>query len=246
MAFDTKYRPRTYGDVLGQDATADVLRQFVKEGRGFQQSYLFCGPHGSGKTTMGRILARALLCENPQEGEPCDQCESCLSILERGSSECFSEMDAATKSGKENITRITEEIQYSTFAGTRRVYLFDEAHRLSPQALDALLKPMEDEASPDTDDKQLVCMDLDGKQVWASGRQHRFGAGPYLIADGMIYVVDDSGKLTLAEATPTGYVQLAEAQVLHGHDSWGPLAMVDGKLILRDLTQMVCIDVKKK
>lgn len=158
MAFDTKYRPRTYGDVLGQDATADVLRQFVKEGRGFQQSYLFCGAHGSGKTTMGRILARALLCENPQNGEPCDQCESCISILERGSSECFSEMDAATKSGKENITRITEEIQYSTFAGTRRVYLFDEAHRLSPQALDALLKPMEDEASPDTDDKQLVCI----------------------------------------------------------------------------------------
>jgi outer membrane protein assembly factor BamB len=62
----------------------------------------------------------------------------------------------------------------------------------------------------------------------------------------MIYVMDDEGRLTLAEASPKGYVQLAQAQVLHGHDSWGPMAMVDGKLILRDLTQMVCLDVSKK
>lgn len=157
MALDTKYRPQTYADVLGQEATVEILRQFVRENRGFHQSYVFCGQHGSGKTTLGRILARALLCESPNDGEPCDQCSSCRSILERGVSECFVELDAATKSGKADVTKITEDVAYSTFSGKRRIYLFDEAHQLSKQALDALLKPMEDTA-PGTDDKQLICI----------------------------------------------------------------------------------------
>ena len=95
-------------------------------------------------------------------------------------------------------------------------------------------------------DKQLVCLDLDGRVVWSSGSQHRFGLGPYLIADGLIYVLNDEGRLTLAEATPEGYKQLAQAQVLAGHDSWGPMAMAAGRLIVRDLTQMVCLDVTEK
>jgi DNA polymerase III subunit gamma/tau len=157
MALDTRYRPLKYADVIGQDASVTILKHFVKSGSGFYQSYLFCGPFGSGKTTLGRILARALLCENPKDGEPCDECPSCRAILETGTSECFSEMDAATKSGKDNILHITEEIQYSTFSGKRRLYLFDEAHQLSKQALDALLKPMED-SIPGSEDKQLVCI----------------------------------------------------------------------------------------
>ena len=95
-------------------------------------------------------------------------------------------------------------------------------------------------------DKQLVCMDLDGNIIWNSGREHRFGLGPYIIADGMIYVMDDSGLLTLTKATSDGYNQLAQAQVLNGHDAWGPMAMVGGRLILRDLTKMVCLDVARK
>ena len=95
-------------------------------------------------------------------------------------------------------------------------------------------------------DKQLVCLDLDGRVVWSSGSQHRFGLGPYLIADGLIYVLNDEGRLTLAEATPEGYQQLAQAQVLDGHDSWGPMAMAAGRLIVRDLTHMVCLDVTEK
>lgn len=157
MALDTKYRPLNYTDVLGQESSVEVLRQFVREGRGFHQSYVFCGQHGSGKTTLGRILARALLCEAPVDGEPCNACGSCRSIIERGTSECFVELDAATRSGKGDVTKITEEVTYSTFSGKRRIYLFDEAHQLSKQALDALLKPMEDTA-PGTDDKLLVCI----------------------------------------------------------------------------------------
>lgn len=108
-------------------------------------------------TTLGRILARALLCEAPVEGEPCDQCYSCKSLLEHGTSADFVEVDAATHSGKADITKITEEIQYATLSGKRRIYLFDESHQLSKDALDALLKPLED-SLPDSEDKRLVCI----------------------------------------------------------------------------------------
>ncbi len=157
MALDTTYRPRKYGDVLGQDSSVRVLRQLLKEGKGYHQSYVFCGQHGSGKTTMGRILARALLCSAPVDGEPCDSCESCLAILQGKQHECFTELDAATKSTKEDMLKITEDIQYSSFSGKRRIYLFDESHRLSKSALDAVLKPMED-CIPGTQDKQLICI----------------------------------------------------------------------------------------
>jgi outer membrane protein assembly factor BamB len=92
-------------------------------------------------------------------------------------------------------------------------------------------------------DKQLTCLDLDGNVVWTSTSAHRFGLGPYTIANGLIYVMNDSGLLTLAEATPNGYVQLTEAKVLDGPDAWGAMAIVSGRLILRDMNRMICIDV---
>jgi outer membrane protein assembly factor BamB len=95
-------------------------------------------------------------------------------------------------------------------------------------------------------DRELVCLDLQGKVVWSSGGQHRFGSGPYLLADRLIYVLDDNGKLTMAEAAVGGYRQLGQAQVLDGHDAWGPMALVGGRLILRDMVRMVCLDVGKK
>jgi outer membrane protein assembly factor BamB len=90
---------------------------------------------------------------------------------------------------------------------------------------------------------ELACLDLDGKVIWTSGAAHRFGLGPFLIADGVILVLDESGKLTLAEASSSEFKPLAQAQVLHGHDAWGPMALAGGRLILRDLTRMVCLDV---
>jgi DNA polymerase III subunit gamma/tau len=157
VSLDTKYRPRTYSDVLGQRETVTILKQYVSSGAGFHQSYLFAGPFGSGKTTLARVLARALLCSSPVEGEPCDRCTSCTSILNGGTSPDFFEIDAATNSGKESVRRIVDEIQYSTFSGKRKLYLLDESHRLSTDALDALLKPLEDNY-PGTQDKLLVCI----------------------------------------------------------------------------------------
>jgi DNA polymerase-3 subunit gamma/tau len=156
VSLATKYRPLRYSDVLGQDATIAVCKQIVVEGKGFHQSYVFAGAHGGGKTTCGRILARAMLCERPVEGEPCDECESCVAIL-NDASENFIEVDAATNSGKDHIKRITEEAQFGSFSGKRKLYLFDECHELSKSAMDAMLKPLEDNIRG-SEEKQLVCI----------------------------------------------------------------------------------------
>ena len=95
-------------------------------------------------------------------------------------------------------------------------------------------------------DKQLVCLDLDGKVVWTSTSANKFGSGAYMIANGLIYVLNDSGVLTLAEATSRGYVELAKAEVLPGHESWGPMAIVSGRMIIRNLNRMICLDVTEQ
>ncbi|MGB9597938.1 MAG: PQQ-binding-like beta-propeller repeat protein, partial [Candidatus Poribacteria bacterium] len=92
-------------------------------------------------------------------------------------------------------------------------------------------------------DGQLACIDLEGKLLWTSGSANRFGLGPFMIADDLIFIMDDYGLLTLVSATPEGYRQLAQAKVLDGHDAWGPMALASGRLIVRDLTKMVCLDV---
>ncbi len=92
-------------------------------------------------------------------------------------------------------------------------------------------------------DGKFVCLDLDGKPVWTSDSGQQFGLGSFLMADGLIYALNDSGLLRLIEATPDKYNLLAQSQVLKGHESWGPLALAGGRLIARDLTRMVCLDV---
>ena len=221
MALDTKYRPIRFDDVIGQDASVKVLRQFIHTGTGFHQSYVFSGFHGSGKTTMGRILARGLLCEAPVGGDPCDQCASCVSILERGTSECFTEFDAATNSGKDDIRSIVDSLSYDTFSGKRRIYLMDEAHRLSKDALDALLKPMEDTVRG-SDDKMLVC-------IFCTTEPERMRSTifsrcapafvirrvtPERIADRLAYVADKEGIAYERDAL----VLIAEATECHIRD----------------------------
>jgi outer membrane protein assembly factor BamB len=93
---------------------------------------------------------------------------------------------------------------------------------------------------------ELVCLDLQGKVLWASGMSHRFGLGPFMLADGKILAMDDNGELTMAAASPDGFRPLAQAKVLEGHDAWGPMALAGGRMIVRDLTRLVCLDLRKK
>jgi outer membrane protein assembly factor BamB len=92
--------------------------------------------------------------------------------------------------------------------------------------------------------QQFVCYDPErGELVWSSGKTHRFGLGPFLLADEKFYVLDDDGTLTMLELSATGYRQLAQHRILDGHDAWGPIALVGTKMLLRDSTRMVCIEV---
>ncbi len=93
-------------------------------------------------------------------------------------------------------------------------------------------------------DGQLACIDLDGAPLWTSGSAHTFGLGPSAIAQGLLFLVNDKGRLTLADANAAEYRQLGEAQVLDGHDAWGPLAIAGGRLLMRDFTRLVCLDIR--
>jgi outer membrane protein assembly factor BamB len=92
-------------------------------------------------------------------------------------------------------------------------------------------------------DGQFVCLDQEGKTLWNSGPKQQFGLGPFLLVDGLIFVLNDAGKLTLIEATPEKFALLSQAQVLHGREAWGPMALAGTRLLARDLTRMVCLDV---
>jgi len=94
---------------------------------------------------------------------------------------------------------------------------------------------------------ELACLNLDGERLWTSGPNHRFGLGPLLLADDLLFALDDQdGTLHLARATPTGYNELDKADLLQGHDAWAPMAMAAGRLILRDSTEMVCVKIAER
>ena len=95
-------------------------------------------------------------------------------------------------------------------------------------------------------DGRFVCLGLDGKVVWASGPGETFGLGPFLLADDMIFALNDSGKLRLMEASPARFNLLGEAQPLTNRESWAPMALAGNRLLLRDLTRLVCLDVAAK
>ena len=136
-----RYRPRRFSEVRGQDHVVNALRNSVVEGRE-GQAYLFSGPRGTGKTTSARILAKVLNCTNVQEGEPCCECESCLSV-ERGTSYDVHELDAASNNGVDAMRDLIDKASLGT-PGRHKVYILDEVHMLTKPAEAALLKTLEE------------------------------------------------------------------------------------------------------
>jgi len=143
--WDIKYRPKKFADVLGQQGNVKLLKARLQKGTAFDTSYLFMGGHGQGKTTLGRIHARAMLCPNlnKEDPEPCNECESCIACL-KDQSEAFSERDAASQGKIENVRAFVERLIYSVGDAKMRIELFDEAHRIGDGAQDVLLKPLEE------------------------------------------------------------------------------------------------------
>ncbi len=142
LALYRKWRPADFDDVCGQSGITDILRYQVENGR-TSHAYLFCGSRGTGKTSCAKILAKAVNCLHPKNGNPCNECAACRSI-DGGEAVDVTEMDAASNTGVDNVRTIKEEIVFSPAELRYRVYIIDEVHMISASAFNALLKTLEE------------------------------------------------------------------------------------------------------
>lgn len=148
MAYQALYRqwrPQTFSDVVGQKHVSTTLQRALEQGR-LAHAYLFSGPRGTGKTSMARILAKAVNCEHPHDGNPCNECRNCLEISSGSSLDVY-EIDAASNRGIEEIRALKESVRTLPSACRKKVYIIDEVHMLSNEAFNALLKTLEEPPS---------------------------------------------------------------------------------------------------
>ncbi len=141
--YDLKYRPKIFGDVIGNEEVVKLLLIRSNKGKLANRSIMLSGPKGSGKTSIARIIAKAIVCDNLNNGDPCNNCSSCLSVIDE-TSDNTEEFDAATHGTVDRIRSIIDDLDYSTFSNKPRVLILDEAHRLSKASQDAMLKAIED------------------------------------------------------------------------------------------------------
>lgn len=137
-----KWRPADFDDVCGQDGITDILKYEVASNK-LSHAYLFCGSRGTGKTSCAKILAKAVNCENPRNGNPCNACRACKSI-DAGIATDVIEMDAASNNGIDHVREMQDEIAFTPAELKYRVYIIDEVHMMSQQAFNALLKTLEE------------------------------------------------------------------------------------------------------
>lgn len=142
QVFYRKWRPQTLSEVVGQEHVTQTLRHAVASGR-IAHAYLFCGPRGTGKTSTGRILAKAVNCLNPEQGEPCNNCTMCQAINE-GSAPDIIEIDAASNRGIDEIRDLREKVNYAPNLARYKVYIIDEVHMITREASNAFLKTLEE------------------------------------------------------------------------------------------------------
>ncbi|WP_456426539.1 DNA polymerase III subunit gamma/tau [Desulfurobacterium sp.] len=142
LAIPRKYRPSRFSDVVGQEHVTETIKNAIKTGK-IAHAYIFAGPRGVGKTTTARIIAKALNCENPRDGEPCNACSICNAI-NKGAFPDVIEIDAASNRGIDQIRELRETVFYSPTRGKYKVYIIDEFHMLTKEAFNALLKTLEE------------------------------------------------------------------------------------------------------
>jgi len=137
-----KYRPQNFAEVIGQQHVVQTLVNSI-DAKNISHAYLFSGPRGSGKTSIARIFAKAINCENPKNSEPCNKCSNCLEIM-AGKSIDLIEIDAASHTGVDDIRELTEGIKFAPVKSKYKIFIIDECHQLSKSAANALLKTLEE------------------------------------------------------------------------------------------------------
>lgn len=142
LAFYRTFRPRTFDEVVRQEHIVRILKNQIATDK-VGHAYLFCGPRGTGKTTLAKIFARAINCENPVDGSPCGKCAACKALSEGNNLDVY-EIDAASNNGVDEMRDLREKVQYPPVAGKYKVYIIDEVHMLTASAFNAVLKTLEE------------------------------------------------------------------------------------------------------
>ncbi|PID80604.1 hypothetical protein CSB20_06660 [bacterium DOLZORAL124_64_63] len=226
QAIARKYRPETFDQVVGQTHVTSTLRSAMAKDK-LSHAYLFSGPRGCGKTTVARLLAKAINCRTNQEGDPCGTCESCVAIA-KGSYLDVLEIDAASNTGVDNIRELRDMAQYSPSEGSSRVFIIDEVHMLSKGAFNALLKILEEPpkrvffffatTEPNKIPRTILsrCQRFDFRLL----TRDELGERMRMIADAEGVTLEDSGKrllISLAEGSVRDGLSLLD-QVIAGCD----------------------------
>ena len=199
QALYRKWRPRTFSDVSGQETVTAALKNELKTGR-LSHAYLFTGCRGTGKTTCAKILAKAVNCQHPVEGDPCNECAICRGI-DDGTILDVTEIDAASNNGVDSIRDLRDEVAFTPVSGTYRVYIIDEVHMLSAGAFNALLKTLEE--PPAHVIFILATTEVHKLPATILSRCQRFDFGrirPEEIAARITYVATEEGLTITADA----------------------------------------------
>jgi len=144
VSLANKYRPKTFDTVIAQGHVTDILKAKIKSEKDSHSNYILFWPRGTGKTTIARILAKAINCTNPQDGNPCNECDNCR-VIEESKTLDYVEIDAASHTSVDNIREeIIDKIPYPPTQLKKKIYVIDEVHMLSKSAFNALLKTIEE------------------------------------------------------------------------------------------------------
>jgi DNA polymerase-3 subunit gamma/tau len=241
MAYKALYRewrPQTFEDMIGQEGIKRTIKNQIVMNR-VPHAYLFCGTRGTGKTTTAKILAKAINCPNVKDGEPCNQCETCIEI-NNGSHMDVIEIDAASNTGVDNIRRLIDDVKYPPHNARYKVYIIDEVHMLSLSAFNALLKTLEEPPSY----VKFILATTDPQKVPATilSRCQRFDFKRIGTADiaGRLRAIADENKVDVEDMTLDTIAKISDGAMRDAISIFDQaISVSEGRVEYRDVANML-------